>query len=380
MKKILSMVLALMVVMSCMTVAFADETPCTHDNATYTVIDGTNTHTFACPDCQASETQDCIDALPEDTADDHCDLCEQALNHEDAEWYHYGEYHELACTKNPEKFYMKGDHKWGDWAETKAATEDAKGEEARECEICSRKETRETDKLEHEHEYTDTVVAPTCEEKGYTEHKCECGYSYKDAEVPATDHTWGEWKVTKEATYKTEGEKERVCSIATCKKVETAKIDKVAHECVKSDELANKKDATCTEDGYTGDVVCKLCDKVLEQGAKVSPTGHDKKTAKRIDKVEATCKKEGYTGDLQCQLCKEIIEKGEKVKKLGHNFVDHDNDPKTEKQCSRCKIGESSPDTGDSGIMIPMIIMVASLMGIGVAVAMRKKVLCTPKN
>ena len=40
----------------------------------------------------------------------------------------------------------------------------------------------------HEHQYTETVTAPTCTEKGYTTHTCECGDSYVDSYVdPAHD-------------------------------------------------------------------------------------------------------------------------------------------------------------------------------------------------
>lgn len=40
----------------------------------------------------------------------------------------------------------------------------------------------------HKHSYKDTVVKPTCTEKGYTLHKCSCGDSYKDKEVDALGH------------------------------------------------------------------------------------------------------------------------------------------------------------------------------------------------
>lgn len=41
----------------------------------------------------------------------------------------------------------------------------------------------------HTHEYTQTVVAPTCTERGYTLHKCnDCDDSYKDGYVNALNH------------------------------------------------------------------------------------------------------------------------------------------------------------------------------------------------
>ncbi len=40
------------------------------------------------------------------------------------------------------------------------------------------------------HTYTDVVTAPTCTEKGYTTHTCACGDTYTDAEVVATGHAY----------------------------------------------------------------------------------------------------------------------------------------------------------------------------------------------
>ena len=65
---------------------------------------------------------------------------------------------------------------------------------------------------EHEHKYTENVVAPTCESVGYTEHVCECGDSYKDNEVAATGHSYGEWKTVKEPQIGKPGLKEKVCA------------------------------------------------------------------------------------------------------------------------------------------------------------------------
>lgn len=40
----------------------------------------------------------------------------------------------------------------------------------------------------HQHSYTETVVAPTCNDKGYTLHSCSCGHSYKDGYTAALGH------------------------------------------------------------------------------------------------------------------------------------------------------------------------------------------------
>ena len=77
----------------------------------------------------------------------------------------------------------------------------------------------------HTHKHTTTVTKPTCTEKGYTEHACSCGDSYKDTYVNATGHSWGEWKTTKEPTTSAAGQKTRTCS--KCSSTETQSIDKL---------------------------------------------------------------------------------------------------------------------------------------------------------
>lgn len=40
----------------------------------------------------------------------------------------------------------------------------------------------------HQHSYSATVVAPTCNDKGYTLHSCSCGHSYKDSYTEKLGH------------------------------------------------------------------------------------------------------------------------------------------------------------------------------------------------
>ena len=42
----------------------------------------------------------------------------------------------------------------------------------------------------HTHEYTTTVIAPTCLATGYTLYSCDCGDSYRDNIVAALGHSW----------------------------------------------------------------------------------------------------------------------------------------------------------------------------------------------
>lgn len=45
-------------------------------------------------------------------------------------------------------------------------------------------------------------------------------------------------------------------------------------------KVVNKKDATCTETGYTGDTVCSSCNTVIKQGSSIAKLGHDYKDGK----------------------------------------------------------------------------------------------------
>ena len=81
----------------------------------------------------------------------------------------------------------------------------------------------------NEHDYVTVVTPPNCTEKGYTTYTCRnCSHSYKGNEVDATGHTWGEWKVIKEATTTETGKKERVCE--RCDYKETAVISMISNE------------------------------------------------------------------------------------------------------------------------------------------------------
>lgn len=61
----------------------------------------------------------------------------------------------------------------------------------------------------HTHSYTESVVKPTCESKGYTLHKCSCGDSYKDTETAALGHSYTEKVIA--PTTENKGYTEHLC-------------------------------------------------------------------------------------------------------------------------------------------------------------------------
>ena len=80
-------------------------------------------------------------------------------------------------------------------------------------------------------------------------------------------------------------------------------------------KVINKKDATCTEDGYTGDTVCAICGKEITKGETIQSKGH----TEVIDAaVEPTCTKSGKTEGKHCSVCNAIIVAQTEIPATGH--------------------------------------------------------------
>lgn len=80
-------------------------------------------------------------------------------------------------------------------------------------------------------------------------------------------------------------------------------------------KVINKKDATCTEDGYTGDTVCAICDKEITKGETIQAKGH----TEVIDPaVEPTCTEPGKTAGKHCSVCNEVLVAQEVIPATGH--------------------------------------------------------------
>ena len=80
-------------------------------------------------------------------------------------------------------------------------------------------------------------------------------------------------------------------------------------------KVINKKDATCTEDGYTGDTVCAICGKEITKGEAIEAKGH----IEAIDAaVEPTCAEPGKTEGKHCSVCGEVLVAQEELPAKGH--------------------------------------------------------------
>ena len=80
-------------------------------------------------------------------------------------------------------------------------------------------------------------------------------------------------------------------------------------------KVINKTDATCTEDGYTGDTVCAICGKEITKGETIQAKGH----TEVIDPaVEPTCTEPGKTEGKHCSVCNTVLVEQEEIPAKGH--------------------------------------------------------------
>lgn len=208
-------------------------------------------------------------------------------------------------------------------------------------------------RTDHEHKYTDTVIPPTCTERGCTVHLCACGDKREDSYTPPLGHSYkggicvrcGILDPNKDTQHKhdfipivtkptclTEGFTTYTCSCGECYTKDY--VSAVGHKT----QLQNAKAAGCLTGGYTGDEVCTVCGKVFKQGSVIFALGHDPQPAR----VKApTCTESGYTGDLICTRCGDMTQIGKTVAATGHKFFGG--------VCSVCgaKGAEAAPEFDD---------------------------------
>ena len=80
-------------------------------------------------------------------------------------------------------------------------------------------------------------------------------------------------------------------------------------------KVINNKEATCTEDGYTGDTVCAICSKEITKGEVILAKGH----TEVIDPAVApTCTEPGKTEGKHCSVCNAVIVAQTEIPATGH--------------------------------------------------------------
>ena len=183
----------------------------------------------------------------------------------------------------------------------------------------------------HDRTHVENKAIKTCSEGGYTgDVICDlCGKVVKHGEniEPDSEHNYINYKSI-EPTCNEYGKRYLKCVNCGNEKVlEDEDYGYADHRYV----LVNSVKATCTTDGYLGDSKCKYCglenenqpeNKVIKAYHNTDPEEIDSCLINDYKSVEATCEKEGYTGDVYCTICHKVIEEGKTIEKLEHSFKD----------------------------------------------------------
>ena len=254
------------------------------------------------------------------------------------------------------KTIAKTDHTWDAGKITKAATCKESGTKTYTCTSCNTTKTEEIPATgNHQNTELRNVKEATCAQEGYTgDIYCkDCGTKLSSGKTIAkTEHTWDAGKVTKAATCTESGTKTYTCT--SCNTTKTEEIPATGNH--QNTELRNVKEATCAQEGYTGDTYCKDCGEKLSSGKTIAKTDHIWDSGRitkpatdtesgiktytcincnttRTEEIpatgehlntelrgakSATCLEEGYTGDTYCKDCGTKLSSGTVIPKTGH--------------------------------------------------------------
>ena len=306
-------------------------------------------------------------------------------------------------------------HAYGEWRVTKPATETEEGSKARDCTVCDYVQTETIPMLKHEHSYGDwqkdktqhwkecrcgkktevgnhtfddwTITKePTTTETGSRERTCSiCKYTQTETlpvhthdvhdeawkydetqhwqecscgeKLNVANHTYGDWKVTKEATETEAGSRERGCAV--CEYVQVEIIPEIGHEHGIHDETW-KYDKT----QHWQECSC---------GEKLNVANHtygDWKVTKEATETEAGSRERG------CAVCEYVQTEAIPAAGTGEPTDSTDPTDSSDSQGQQDPSGDTgSPQTGDGSDMALWIgLMMASCGGVlGMLFYRRKK-------
>ena len=208
-----------------------------------------------------------------------------------------------------------GEHSWDNGKVTKEATCTKDGEKTYTCTVCNTTKTEVIPATGHQHKEVRNAKKATCTEDGYTgdTYCTDCNTKLESGTViNKLGHTWDNGVITKEATETEEGVKTYTCK--TCGETKTESIPMAYHHW---DQGTVTKEPTCTEKGEkTHHCTDEGCDKTWIET--IPATGHQHTEIR--DKKEATCEENGYSGDTYCKDCDQLISKGSEIKAKGHTW------------------------------------------------------------
>lgn len=227
----------------------------------------------------------------------------------------------LTITDMPTITVHECDNHWNDGEITTEPTCIKEGIKTFTCTICGDTKTETISKAADKHlhsEIRDKKDA-TCKDEGYTgdTYCTDCGKKISSGQTIAkTDnHNWNTGEITTSPTCKDTGVKTFTCTICGNTKTETVKkTTKHLHT-----EIRNKKDATCKDEGYTGDTYCTDCGKKISSGKSIAKTETHSYDDGKIT-TKPTCTKIGKK-TFTCTICGNT--KTETVKATGHSYGEY---------------------------------------------------------
>lgn len=150
------------------------------------------------------------------------------------------------------------------------------------------------------------IKEATCSEEGVVQKTCEnCGYVWTES-IPVKEHTYETYSESVDTCSEKYDMETVKCSVCGTVKSRTMKIYYASHD---YEFKKHKTLPTCTGEGE--DVYeCKKCG--AEKTESVAALGHGETELRNVR--QATCIEDGYTGDLCCKVCGEVVVKGSVIK------------------------------------------------------------------
>lgn len=150
------------------------------------------------------------------------------------------------------------------------------------------------------------IKEATCSEEGVVQKTCEnCGYVWTES-IPVKEHTYETYSESVDTCSEKYDMETVKCSVCGTVKSRTMKMYYASHD---YEFKEHKTLPTCTGEGE--DVYeCKKCG--AEKTESVAALGHGETELRNVR--QATCIEDGYTGDLCCKVCGEVVVKGSVIK------------------------------------------------------------------
>ncbi len=225
---------------------------------------GKGIKTYICTECNVTRTEE----IPA-TGHQHTELRNAKVATCTQEGYTGDTYCKDCNTKlSSGKVLPKTDHTWDAGKITTVAICSEKGIKTFICTVCKSTRIEEIPATGHVNKITKFAKEASCKSEGYTgDIYCQdCGTLIEEGKViPKADHVWNKGEITTPATCTTKGIKTYSC--ASCGTTKTEAIAATGHGAT---EIRNKKDATTTSEGYTGDIYCTICNQKISSGKKIA--------------------------------------------------------------------------------------------------------------